>query len=61
MFILSRSHGNGAETKITETETSAASGDAGFGGAHDDWAGIFWNFLECSGTDIEFNITTAAA
>jgi len=30
------SHGNGAETKITETETSAASGDAGFGGAHDD-------------------------
>merc|ERR1712021_260501 len=30
------SHGNGAETKITETETSAASGDAGFGVAHDD-------------------------
>ena len=61
MFILSRSHGNGAETKTTETETSTASGDAEFVGAHDDWAtGIFWNFLECSGTDIEFNITTAA-
>ena len=54
MFILSRSHGNGAETKITETETSAASGDAGFGGAHDDWTGIFWNLLECSG--ISWNV-----
>jgi len=30
------SHGNGAETKTTETETSAASGDAEFVGAHDD-------------------------
>jgi len=25
-----------------------------------EFSGIFWNFLECSGTDIEFNITTAA-